>query len=429
MNEMATIDSDKALIVLPDIEDRAALMTLFTGEYDVTIGPLLKHIEKAVHEFKSHKHDARTDAGRKAIGKFDYKLARSKTALDGAGKAVVAVLKEMPKKIDANRKVAREMIEGWQTEITAPVKAWDDAEDERKNRHLAAVTNIVTLGTATEGKTAAELRMALTTVEIQVVDASCEEFEREYALARTNALGRITGALEAREQYDADQAELAALRAHKAEQEAKEEAAREAREAKERQEREEHAAAERFARDRRDAIARLAASADVEHVAAAGILSKIERLEKIALLPETWGDFLGEARLAYDTTLASLRKSLVAAEAREAAAKAEQDAQAAKLATEAAERRRLEDEAGARREADEEAAQRARIAEAKLKADEAAAAARAADEDHRRNINREALAALALLVPGGGAKGNETAAKVILTAIIKGAVPHVTVNY
>lgn len=429
MNQMTTVDTDKALIVLPDSEDQAALMTLFTGDYEVTIAPLLKHIGRAVTEFQDQDHDPKTEAGRKAIGKFDYRLARSKTALDNAGKTVVTVLKEMPKKIDANRKRARELIEMWQRDISEPLVAWEDAETIRKDRHLAAIAVVATLGANTEGRTAAELRAALAQVEAQVVDASCEEFIDEYRLAKASALARLTAAVAAREKADAEYAELVALRAQAAEREAREAEERRVREAKEREERQARESAERFARERRTAIESMKVGAEVEHVTAAGIRQRIVNYEAMELLPAIWGDHLGDARLAYDKTIASLRASLTAAEEREAAAKAEQDEQAAKLAIEAAERRRLEDEARARREADEEAAQRTRIAEAQRKSEEAAAALRAENEEHRRTFNRETLAVLCLLLPGGGAAGNMENAKAILTAIVRGAVPHLKMEY
>ncbi|EGT6367902.1 cell envelope biogenesis protein TolA, partial [Escherichia coli] len=48
--------------------------------------------------------DITTAKGRKEIAYLAYKVAQTKTYLDGLGKDLVAELKEIPKLIDANRK-------------------------------------------------------------------------------------------------------------------------------------------------------------------------------------------------------------------------------------------------------------------------------------------------------------------------------------
>ncbi|OCS62006.1 hypothetical protein BBZ50_02590 [Escherichia coli] len=47
--------------------------------------------------------DITTAKGRKEIASLAYKVAQTKTYLDGLGKDLVAELKEIPKLIDANR--------------------------------------------------------------------------------------------------------------------------------------------------------------------------------------------------------------------------------------------------------------------------------------------------------------------------------------
>ncbi len=76
---------------------------ILAGQFEITIEPLLAGIKQAVDTFTA---DVTTEIGREEIKSFAYKLARSRVALDDAGKAVNAKLKEVPKKIDANRRRA-----------------------------------------------------------------------------------------------------------------------------------------------------------------------------------------------------------------------------------------------------------------------------------------------------------------------------------
>lgn len=321
MNDTVIIETDKALVVLPEKEE--AVIALFSGEYEITIAPILKHIERAVHAFKASNPDAKTEVGRKAIAKFDYKLARSRTALDDAGKNVVSVLKELPKKIDANRKRARDLIDGWKAEITAPVIAWEEAETARKNRHLDAIGTMAELGQMSEIRPAEELRAALDKVQVTLIDTSCDEFQDEYRVAQRSALAQLGRALEARVKYDADQEELARHRAAEAERtarEAKEQAARYARETEERLAAE---ARERFVQERRATIAVIHSLANVEHMSIEGIKKRIHDIGAREMVPDQWGDFYDEAQKAVAAVIANLQESLAERERIEAERAAE----------------------------------------------------------------------------------------------------------
>lgn len=106
------------------IEPQTAV-TVFTEPGGVK--PILEHIAKEVRTFVP---DASTTKGRDAIRALAYRITRSKTYLDTAGKQLADEYKEIPKKIDANRKAAREFLEALAEEIRAPLTAWE-AEQER----------------------------------------------------------------------------------------------------------------------------------------------------------------------------------------------------------------------------------------------------------------------------------------------------------
>jgi hypothetical protein len=91
------------------------------------LNPIIEAIEQAVKAFKP---DLRTKKGREEIASFAYKVARTKTYLDGHGKTLAAKLKELPKLIDANRKSMWERLEALQAEARKPLDDWE-AEQER----------------------------------------------------------------------------------------------------------------------------------------------------------------------------------------------------------------------------------------------------------------------------------------------------------
>lgn len=112
MNDLITIEESKALAV-------------FTKE-DGLKGVL----DQIATEARSVPLDISTAKGRKEVASVAYKIARSKTYIDGVGKELVAEMKEMPKKVDAARKQARDFLDGLAAEIRKPLDDWE-AEQAR----------------------------------------------------------------------------------------------------------------------------------------------------------------------------------------------------------------------------------------------------------------------------------------------------------
>ncbi|MFN7073813.1 hypothetical protein ACK4QV_19760, partial [Proteus mirabilis] len=61
-----------------------------------------------------------------------YKVAQTKTYIDKEGKAVVDKLKELPKKVDASRKIFRDELDALSTEIRKPLTEWEAQEKARE---------------------------------------------------------------------------------------------------------------------------------------------------------------------------------------------------------------------------------------------------------------------------------------------------------
>ena len=224
---MTMIDdrAETALVTIPT----ADAMAVFTekGKLD----PYLAVVRKAIDAFHG---DVTTKSGRDAIASMAYRVTRSKTALDAVGKGLVDDLKDLPKKIDANRKRIRDTLDAWRDEVRAPLDKFEADEKARVDKHVAQIDAIKLLYTILPDTDTAMLRARIADAESVAVGPSCEEFEEEYRIARDTTLGSLRKAFAAREQYERDQSELAALRAAQAERDAKEAQARAEHEAIER---------------------------------------------------------------------------------------------------------------------------------------------------------------------------------------------------
>lgn len=198
-------------------------------------------LQKVEREVMSFVPDVTTAKGRKEIASLAYKVAQTKTYLDGLGKDLVAELKEVPKLIDANRKTVRDRLDALRDKARQPYTDWE-AEQERIKQEE-------------------EARIAAEKLAAQI------ESDHEYALLMDKDFDREKAEkeAEAERQRIAREEELKRQAAEKAKREAEEAAQREieaaaAREraallAKERAEQEAKEAAERAEREKQEAIA------------------------------------------------------------------------------------------------------------------------------------------------------------------------------
>lgn len=338
--------------------------------------PYLQQIRAEIDAFVP---DISSRKGREAIASIAYKVARSKTALDNVGKELVAELKEVPKKIDAERKRMRDLLDVWQAEVRRPLTEWEEAEEARKAKHQAGIDQI-NLRLECRDLDSAELKSNIAWLEGMAIGADWEEFETEAARAKGKALSALREALVAREKYEAEQAELERLRAESAAREQREREERIAREAAEA----ERLAAERRAQEERDAAARREA----------------------------------EAKAAAEKR--ELELKLQAEQAERAAAQAE----ANRIAAE----QRAEQERVAAEERATQAAEAARQAEIRRQADEQAriereAAAREADRAHKGAVLKAAKEAVMTVGI------TEDQAREVIKLIAAGGVPQVYIAY
>lgn len=277
--------------------------------------------------------DISTKAGRDAIASTAYKIARSKTALDDMGKALVADWKEKSKKVDAERKKLRDRLDALKDEIRRPLTDWENAEKARIEGHEAEIARIEAMGRFDEPEPSADIIRARLDECNSLPPRDWQEFDQRAALTISETSQRLNHALALAEKREAERAELERLRAEQADRERKEHEARIAAEAAERARAEAEAKAKREAEE-------ATARADAER-----------------------------RRIEQERADAEARAARAEQEAKAAAERAERDKQAAVEA------------------------ERRRAAEAKT-AEEAAAAKREANKRHAAKINNEVLSGL-----------------------------------
>lgn len=352
------------LVAIP--EDGA--LDIFSKPEAAGLEPFLKIVREKVAAFVP---DLSTAKGRKEIASMAYKVARSSTLIDDAGKKVVADLKELPKQIDKNRKAARDELEALKLQVRQPLDDYEAKEEQRVAKHVAAIDAIdsVTMIAENDYSISANALNALMITKLVVRDEDREEFTDEYTIAIKRASLAISSAIKRAERREADAAELAQLRADAAERDAKERAEEEARRVVGERQRAAEAA-------QRQEAERAAAEAERQRKA----VEEAARVEREA----------GE------------RREL-----------------ALRLEIEKTQREAAEAEAMRRREA-QEAADRAAEAEHQAVAE---TARREADIAHRTQVNHAAVAAL---MEGGL---TEEGARLVVTLIAKRLIPGISIFY
>ena len=336
-----------------------------------TIAGLDPYLAQVRAEIDAFRPNLETKKGREEVASLAYKVAKIKTYLDGVGKDLADVQKEIPKKIDAERKRVRETLDAWKDEVRKPLTEWEEAEERR----VATIKAVLAEWQACAddrhlGRTSEGIRAKLH--EMQVEEVS-EGFFGEYLEAavalKDKALLSLGVGLEGAEKREAEALELEKLRAEKMERDRKDAEAQAQKETEERQ-------------------------AKIEREKAQAAQDAAEREKKAA-----------EAR----------EKAQAEATAKREAQLKIQAEQAEKAAREAQERAaRAEVEAKAKME---------REAQAKAQAEAAEQAKRDKDKVLRARVNNAAVAAFmqAGLV--------EDVAKTAVTLIAKGMIPGISIKY
>lgn len=381
---------------------------------------ILKQLRDMVATVKT---DISSAKGRAAIKSLAYKIARSKTALDDMGKDLSDKLRAQIDPILEERRKIREGCDALKEQVTAPLDAWEAQEAERIKTHEDALTAIArTAEFFSDEPTSAHIAE-----QIELLDAmtlapyNWQEFIQRAIDTKAAARKTLVDLLDhtvAREQREAEAARLAAEQeAARIAELARQQAEREAEIARQAAETARLAAEEEAARQAE--TARIAAEAETARVA------EVERLERERIQREA-DEAAERARLERDRIEREAQQAKDAAErervrlVEEAAERERQriaDQHAAEARAEAAARRAEQEKAAAvQAERDQQAAE--------LRRQEADRQRREADKKHRAAVNTRAVGGL---ISYGGL--TEEQAKAVVTAIAKGQVPGVKIEY
>lgn len=312
--DIATIVAHNPVIVLVD-----------AGKRD----DLYAHIRREVEAFTP---DLTTKKGRDAIKSLAFKITRTKTAIDGAGKALNEEARAKINVVDAARRDARDTLERMAAEVRKPLDDWEDAEEARVNECREDIAAFKRAGVVTLEDTAASVRERGADLWNQAIDPErFQDLTDEAEAAKATSVDALKAALARLTKEEADRAELEKLRAEAAERErveaekaeaarveaeikaAQEFAARDA-ERRAREEAERIAAAEKAAEDRARAAAEQAAEAE---------RNRVQREHEAALAAERAKAAEAERlREAEADRIAEVERQRAAAEA---AARAEQE--------------------------------------------------------------------------------------------------------
>lgn len=355
-------------LVIPTRADLAVMMRSTDG-----LDPIISRIEA---EARAHAPDLTTVKGRKAIASLAYKVSQSKAALDEAGKALNEDARKQIAMVDAERRKARERLDALRDEVRKPLTDWENAENERIERHKARITAIE--NAAPEEDTSEAHRMLIARIEAMMIDDSWQEFLPIAAKAKDAALARLRDGLARAITREEQEAELARLRA-------------------------EAAAREEVDRLRRDA----------EEAEAARIAAEKAEADRLAQIEREKQEAAERAAKAAEERA----KEEAECAAREAT---EREAELKRAAEEQAAQHQRELQEAKRREEAAAKAERDRIARENAAA-EAARQKRAADETHRAKIKADIAEALRTM------SGRATP-EAIADALMGGLIPHCEVR-
>ncbi|MFU9076255.1 cell envelope biogenesis protein TolA [Proteus sp. LHD240705] len=230
--------------------EQATALDLFTAPEKVN--QMLERIKSlAEEERKELDSDLSVVKNRKAFASLAYKVAQTKTYIDKEGKAVVDKLKELPKKVDASRKLFRDELDALSTEIRKPLTEWEEQEKAREEAEALKKQIELDHEEALQMNELFDLRKA---EEERQRIAREEEMKRQAAeQARIEAERKAQQEIEAAAKRERE-AKEAAERAEREKQEAIQRAEQAAKEAKEKAERDAREALERAEREKQLAI-------------------------------------------------------------------------------------------------------------------------------------------------------------------------------
>lgn len=193
------------------------------------------YLAKIRAEIDAFVPDISTKKGRDNIASIAFKVAKSKTYLDGVGKELADVQKEIPKKIDAARKHVRDTLDAWKDEVRKPLTDWENAEESRIETIKQRIDELNQVANDRQPRASELIRERLAEVRAQIIsEADFGEYTAAAAAAKDAAITAIESMLVESIKREDEAAELAKLRKESEERARKDNEARIAQEAADR---------------------------------------------------------------------------------------------------------------------------------------------------------------------------------------------------
>ena len=215
MNDIATIVETNPVAVLIDTK---------------TYSQFYQHIKAEVDAFEP---DLSTASGRKQIASMAYKVTRTKTAIDAAGKKLNEDARAQINKVDEQRRKIRADLDALSELVRKPLTEWEQAEEIRVKSIASFFETLKAFRTVPHGAGSGAIKDQLDTVCGMTIDAAVFlERAGEAEQAVVDAKDYLTQILNAAVKAEADARELERLKEQeevrqKAEREAAQKAERE----------------------------------------------------------------------------------------------------------------------------------------------------------------------------------------------------------
>lgn len=202
-NEISVIDKINAVEVFKD-------------------GGARKILDAIRNEVSGEVPDVTTKKGRDRIASLAYKVAKSKTALDSAGKSLADQLNAQLKPINSERKIIRDELDKLKDEVRKPLTDYENAETERVSSIKTRIqwfADICIIDGDDIGISSSRLSERLASVSLVDIDDSFQEFKSDAVLAKNSATEFLTLTIARTEKLEAEKAELERLRKESEERE------------------------------------------------------------------------------------------------------------------------------------------------------------------------------------------------------------------
>ena len=369
----------------------------------------LEQIREGVNEVP----DLSTAKGRARIASLAAQVSRSKTAVEKPGRDYLKRLKEQPKVVEAELRRFVTECDQLRDEVRRPLTEWEDAEKSRTEALQQRLTNLRALADVIDAAgnylPSADIQDRIQEAKSVALDESWQDRVAEAGVAKDSTIQQLESSLAVAQKREYEAAELERLRKETEEKSRIEREETIRREAAEKATRDAEEKSKRERQQHQDALSEISGIQQQVIIAQSGRLGvrqggTIQCIKDTLSETEAWPiddrfrSLIGAAENAKQQAIAQIKQLLINAETIQ---------------------KQQEEADHIRREA--EAKEKARLAEEKRIADEAAA--RADDKEHRRTINRQAIADL---IESG--LSQEMAEKALI-AIASGKVSAVSIKY